>query len=196
MRSIKGIFLVGLFVALALGLTQGLPGNVPTVGAVISPVTIDFEGLAECTSISNQFSSQGVAFSLVQGGNPVIGTDNTANLVGFVGSGGNDGPAPSGVNTLTDSFSGSICPSAGKKHIRADFTIPVCSASLILVDFRRDGGGQIGDTATLQAFDALGNLVDSNSFTVAGGRSRWQSRVTPGSCCGNQTCAALRAFEG
>ena len=34
MRSVKRVFLVGVLVALALGLTQGVPGSIPTAAAV------------------------------------------------------------------------------------------------------------------------------------------------------------------
>ena len=144
-----------------------------------TPITIDFEAapgldgvlgtgddipLTECTAISNQFSSLGVIFSLVQGGNPIIATQGPP-TAGFQGPslpifGIHDSPASSGVNTLTDGFAraNSPCPPPFEDDIRADFTTPVSSVSVVVIDFRADGGGSIGNTATLNAFDAQAML--------------------------------------
>ncbi len=93
--KLRGLLAVSPLVLLALVLGIAVAGT----AAAQPPIVIDFESapgpdgelgtgddilLTECTTITNQFSSLGVNFSLVQGGNPVIATQGSP-IAGFVG---------------------------------------------------------------------------------------------------------------
>ena len=182
--ALKLYLLVALVAASLLGM------RVPGTATADAPIIIDFETapgpdgqlgtpddlpLTEGTFISNQFASLGVEFFLVgRPESPYIATAG-GEAVGFFGFGIDaDQPTASGVNTLTDFFSfGSGIPSGASPvdaEYGAQFSTPVSMVRLSLIDF--------GDcpsvfpkgtlrTASLEAFDAANNLVDSDSFTIA-----------------------------
>ena len=131
--------------------------------------TADDSALSELTHISDQFESVGVVFSLVQGGTPFIATAGPPR-VAFGGPGhlDDDQPTASGSNTLTDgTVEGGYA--AFEADIAAQFTRPVSSVSLLLIDYVGDCPlDTVGITASLNAYDAQNRLVASDSYTVTG----------------------------
>lgn len=110
--------------------------------------------------------------SVVGGGQPIIAAAG-APLVAFgTVNGGPDSPA-SGKNSLTDGAPfAEECETTQNDGVRADFGMDVRHVSLVLIDFRADGGNQTGKTATLLAFNARGDTLASDSYTVTGDDAR------------------------
>lgn len=49
-----------------------------------------------------------------------------------------------------------------------DFSSDVSNVSLDAYDYRADGGGRVGDTVTLNAYNAMNSLIGSDVYTITG----------------------------
>lgn len=49
-----------------------------------------------------------------------------------------------------------------------DFSSDVSNVSLDAYDYRADGGGRVGDTVTLNAYNAMNTLIGSDVYTITG----------------------------
>ena len=189
------VALMVLAVALALALLGIAGARTAAGGPAIATaqglvVTIDFENdpgpdgllgtvddlpLPEGTFIADQFAALGVRFFLV--GlleSPYIASEGSPAAAFGNQLLGNDTPAPSPVNTLSDG--GAVAPTVvpGASSVDAEygaaFATPVSMVGLSLIDFG-DCGPPVpfGDpvTAHLVAFDAGGAEVGRDSFTIA-----------------------------
>lgn len=139
-----------------------------------SPVVIDFEttpdGVVplEGEDASILWDALGVNLYLVGSLDPpVIATEGWPTQ-GYVWRDPADNifrdQAISGVNTLTDPWS-----TQGAVDIGVSFAMPVDSVSIAMIDFGEATSVLPGElqSVTLQAFDADGTLVDSDTFTIA-----------------------------
>ena len=70
--------------------------------------------------------------------------------------------ASGGEFFLTDGFGNS-------EEYFIDFSVPVANLSVDLYDYRGDGGSAVGDTATLDVFDDMGNNVGTTSLIIQAG---------------------------
>jgi len=137
----------GAAFSLALtGLAQAAPIFVagPSPAAPFAGTTIDFEGFAEGTLISNQYAAQGVTFTQDDGGTPQA--DNQPFLFGYVQN--------SGVGVLTGTTNGGA-PFPTVAGLVAEFTSPVARAAAFFSDF-----APLGDY-TITAYDTGGGVLES-----------------------------------
>ncbi len=128
--------------------------------------TIDFDSFADQTAINSINTGDNiVTFSVGSPGLlPAYIARVGGSTTGFVPD-----DIPQGVidgGFLTDEFNG---PTVAHDYF-IEFTNPVSSLGLDLYDFRRDGGGQIGDVVQLTVFsDAFTTAIGTQSLYIASG---------------------------
>ena len=146
------------------------------------PGTPDDVPLTEGVFISDQYASLGVQFYLVGLDDPTTkkspyiataGLPAVAFVSGTASESTADQPTASGVNALTDGFPGAseFVPGASNDSAEygVQFSSPMSMVGLVLIDFGDCiTAGAVGDpmTASLVAYDAAGNVVDTDSFTI------------------------------
>ena len=153
MKRLASIAVIFLFVVV-IGRTQAEAAGIlisgPSPVAPFAGTVINFEGFAEGTLISNQFSGLGVTFTQNDGGTPMI--DNLPALFGY-------GPG-SGTGMLTGSTTGGA-PFPTVAGLVGVFSSPVSMAGAFMSDT-----SPLGDY-TISAFGSGGGLLES--FIVTGG---------------------------
>jgi PEP-CTERM motif len=145
----------------------------PSPVAPFAGTVIDFEGFAEGTVISNQYSGLGVTFKQDDGGTPII--DDLPPLFGF-------GPG-SGVGMLTGSMNG------GAPFLTVAGLIAVFSSNMGEV------GAFFSDTAplgsyTFTAFGSGGGVLETVTLDIA------QSNTSYGACGTLPTITGCGLFVG
>ncbi|HUU32816.1 MAG TPA: hypothetical protein VMW48_02070 [Vicinamibacterales bacterium] len=158
----KNTFRPALAIVRGLGLSMSAVLFLASTAAGEETMSIDFEGFDESTPISDQYAYGGVQFYLVGTDQlPFIATEGApavAWVMGFPINGID--VAVSGVNSLT---------AGGNWDYGFAFGAPASQVTLALSDFGDCVDADIGTpmTASLDAYDADGLMVDSSSFTIA-----------------------------
>ena len=134
------------------------------------PTTIDFEDLAAGTDISGAGIDTGDNIVTFSTGTNALIAQTGGRVQGFVASDTPNG-ADFGQRFLTDetSFSDRRPRLDGEGDYFMSFSKAIFSLSLDAADYRRDGGGRVGDVVSLQVFAAdMMTLLGMDSYVITG----------------------------